>query len=322
RSPVDTLLEVFDADGKMLAANDDGELLKSEVVHEFVPFDSQLAFTAKTAGEYFIRLAEQSGVRGPRAVYRLTVQDNRPDFDMYQWPDAVTVWGPGTTAAFVVETHRHGNLKGDIELTIEGLPEGWTGSTATAFGADYRHPLRGAFGHKTFLTITAPPNAEPGTVAEFQVTGRVKVADREVVHQALPLTQLAWGEPNRFRAGVMSRAVVARPQGLPISTTITELTAAAGGKVTIPLRLAEGTETPAKPVKLSVNRAGTHFRCAVGGQLTVSFKDGKATLELALPAGFKAGQEYEILVSDVWTSETRQGLPGPCTRPIRVRVEE
>lgn len=322
RSPVDTLLEVFDAEGKKLAANDDGELLKSEVVHEFVPFDSQLAFTAKTAGEYFVRLAEQSGVRGPRAVYRLTVQENQPDFDIYQWPDAVTVWGPGTTAAFVVETHRHGNLKGDIELAIEGLPAGWTGSTATAFGGDYRHAFRGAFGHKTFLTITAPADAEPGTVAEFQVMGRVQVGEREVSHQALPLTQLAWGEPNRFRAGTTSRVVVARPQGLPISTTVTELTATAGGKVSIPLTLAAGAESPGKPVKLSVNRAGTHFKCAVGGQLTVAFTDGKATLDVPLPAGFKAGRAYEILVSDVWTSETRKGLPGPCTRPIRVRVEE
>ncbi|MCA9069894.1 MAG: PPC domain-containing protein, partial [Planctomycetaceae bacterium] len=120
RSPVDTLLEVYDTAAKLLAANDDSELLLSEVNHEFVPFDSQLRFQAKDKGTYFVKLSEQSGAGGPRAVYRLSITPDAPDFALYQWPDAVPVWGSGTTAAFVVEIHRFGGLKNDVEISIEG----------------------------------------------------------------------------------------------------------------------------------------------------------------------------------------------------------
>ncbi|HUG69901.1 MAG TPA: PPC domain-containing protein, partial [Pirellulaceae bacterium] len=68
RSPVDTLIEIFDASNERVAWNDDGELFASECSHDFVPFDSRLEFTAKQAGEYFVRVAEQSGSFGDRAV--------------------------------------------------------------------------------------------------------------------------------------------------------------------------------------------------------------------------------------------------------------
>ena len=93
RSPVDTLLEVYDAEGKLLTENDDSELLLSEVNHEFVPFDSQLSFQARQTGPHFVKLSEQSGAGGPRAVYRLNIRADKPDFALYQWPDAVPVWG-------------------------------------------------------------------------------------------------------------------------------------------------------------------------------------------------------------------------------------
>lgn len=322
RSPVDTLLELYDADGKKITSNDDSQLLLSEVIHEFVPFDSQLVFQAKQAGVYFVRLVEQSGSVGPRAVYRLTVSKDEPDFTLYQWPDCVPVWGPGSTAGFVVEIHRFGNLKEDVELSIEGLPAGWTGSTSTAFAADYRHAVRGAFGHKVFLTITAPSDATAGTMAEFRVVGRTRTDQRELVRTAQPLTHMSWGEPNRFRAGIKSLTVVARPQGVPLETDITTISAKPNATIEIPLSLRNSDEPPAEPVSLSVNRTGTHFKCSFGPPIKVKFENGTGVLSLPLPDSFKAGRSYDVLVSNVWTSETRKGLPGPCTRPIRVTVIE
>lgn len=323
RSPVDTLLEIYDAGGTKLTGNDDSPLILSEVVHEFVAFDSQFSYQAKQAGTYFVKLAEQSGSAGPRAVYRMSVSADEPDFRLYQWPDAVPVWGPGTTAAFIVEIHRFGNLKGDVEIAVEGLPAGWTGSTATAFAADYRHAVRGAFGHKVFLTITAPADAPVGRVAEFRVIGRVQTEQSELVRMALPLTQLSWGEPNRFRAGSLTaRAVVARPQGLPLATGIGSLSAGPNATIEIPLVLPDSFETPSEPVSLSIDRAGTHFKTSFGPPVKVKFENGKGIVSFQLPAGFAAGRSYDLLVSNGWTSETRKGLPGPCTRLIRVTVSE
>ncbi|REJ82258.1 MAG: hypothetical protein DWQ34_07450 [Planctomycetota bacterium] len=321
RSPVDTLLELFDADGKLLAANDDNQLLLSEVVHEFVPFDSGLSYEAKQAGPHFIRVSEQSGSSGPRTAYRLELAADEPDFKLYQWPDAVPVWGPGTTAGFVVEIHRFGGLDADVALSIEGLPEGWIGGTATAFAADYKHAFRGAFGHKVFLTISAPAAAPVGTIAEFHVVGRAVADDQEDSRTAQPLSHLSWGEPNRFRVGVKSRTVVAPPQGLPLEPMVTEITAAPVSTVEIPLAIPDG-QTPEKPLSLSVNRAGTHFKCSIGAPVNVTFRNGKGVLTLPLPDAFTAGRTYELLIANAWTSETRKGLPGPCTPLIRLNIAE
>ncbi len=320
RSPVDTLLEVYDSEGKILTANDDSNLLLSEVNHEFVPFDSQLSFRAKKSGSYVVKLSEQSGASGPRAVYRLIVQTDKPDFALYQWPDAVPVWGPGTTSAFVVEIHRFGNLKHDVEISIEGLPKGWTGSTTTAFVDDYGHAFRGAFGHKRFLTITAPSHVPVGTIAKFRVVGRAKTESKEIVHQALPLSHLTWGEPNRFRMGEVSRAVVADSQGLPFNASLTEITAKPNSTIEIPLTLPDSVKPPAGLVSFSVNQAKTHFKCAIGPPAKVSFQNGKGSLKFSLPDSFQPGRIYDLLVSNAWASETRKGLPGPCTPLIQIHV--
>ncbi|MBM4068767.1 MAG: hypothetical protein FJ271_07460 [Planctomycetes bacterium] len=122
RSPVDTLIEVFDEAGKKLAEDDDGTLFAGQCAHDFKSADSWLPFTAPKDGKYLIRISDQNGTGGPSAIYRLTAEPLRPDFMLYQWPDAGPIWGPGSTAAFVVQLHHWGNLDAEIELKVEGLP--------------------------------------------------------------------------------------------------------------------------------------------------------------------------------------------------------
>src|SRR5262249_27060845 len=145
--------------------------------HDFPCSDSWLPFTAKLAGDYFIRLTEQGGGGGPRHRYRLTVRELRPDFQLYVWPDAVPVWGPGTTAAFVVHMQHWGKLNADVRMTIEGLPDGWVGGGTVISSSAY-----GVFGPPTgmsvLLTITAPADAKLGDTATFRVVGRAEQGGR------------------------------------------------------------------------------------------------------------------------------------------------
>jgi hypothetical protein len=318
RSPIDTLLQVFDEAGQLVAENDDGEMFQGECTHDFVPFDSYLVFTAKKQGDYFVCVREQSGFSGPGAAYQLTVEDDSPDFKLFQWPDAVPVWGPGVTSAFVVETHRLGGLDADIELSVEGLPDGWTGSVTSAISRDYRPP-RGAFGHKSFLTITAPQDAPIGAVATFHVVGRARVGDRLIERRAQPLTQYLWSEPNRFRYSPIARAVVAPPTGLRLESPVSQVKAAQGEEVSVPIRIDAASGGAAGKFTLSVNEAKSHFKCSLGVPVTVSAEQGQAAVEIPLAADFPPGPHW-ILISDSWASETRKGLPGPCTRLIRLDV--
>lgn len=82
-------------------------------------------------------MTEQTGAFGPRAVYHVEVTRRQVDVVLHAWPDAVPIWGPGSTAGFVVTLDRRG-APSDVELKIEGLPDGWTGSTAIAEGGNRR----------------------------------------------------------------------------------------------------------------------------------------------------------------------------------------
>src|SRR5207248_1251967 len=103
RSAVDSLVEVYDDGGNKIAENDDGALfgMMNPCAHDFPSSDSWLSFIAKKDGDYFIRVSDQGDAAGPQAVYRLTVSAWQPDFQLNLWPDAVPIWGAGTTASFL-----------------------------------------------------------------------------------------------------------------------------------------------------------------------------------------------------------------------------
>lgn len=319
RSPVDTLIEVHDQSQTLVASNDDGAIFQGECTHDFVPFDSYLVFRPTKSGEYTIRLAEQSGSAGPRSVYQLTASRTRPDFRLFQWPDAVPVFGAGSTSAFVVETHRFGGLKSDVKISVEGLPAGWSASTSTAAVSQYRDP-RGAFGHKVFVTITAPKNVAAGTVVPFRVIGRATVGEETVQRSAQPLTLYLWQEPNLFRFSPVSRAVIAPHRGPVLNSQIERVEAKPGATVEVPIRVSHPDGRTPTSMSFSINRATTHFKCSIGAPVTVPIQDGQAIVPVKVPATFKPGT-YEIVIADAWNSETRKGLPGPCTQLLRLVVE-
>ena len=214
RSPVDTALEVTDAGGKKLAENDDGSIFAGQVEHDFPCPDSALEFVAPADGDYFLRVSDQNSTSGPRAVYRLTVSPLQPDFRLHQWPDAVPVWGPGSSAAFVVEVRRWGGLTADIQLKVEGLPPGWKGCTGIATMDGYLPPNSGT-GQKVLLTITAPADAKVGDTAAFRVVGRAAPAGAKVIeHEAYPQTLLGNGAIKRmhlrYSPGAGGRCAAAR----------------------------------------------------------------------------------------------------------------
>lgn len=319
-SPIDTLLEVFDAKDELVAANDDGEIFGGECTHDFKAFDSALSFTAKEAGDYFIRLTEQTGASGIRAVYRLTAQVAEPDFRAFQWPDAVPIWGAGSTATLPVEVIRLNGLKSDIEMTIEGLPEGWKSSTAISRMTQYRAP-NGCLGTKSFLSITAPKDVELGTMVPVRVVCRATVDDRIITHEAQSLTLYVYGEPHRFRFSPQGRIVIAPPTAPALTTTVEEIEAIPGEKVEIPVAVHPfvGESLEGQEISLSVDEGKGHFLSTFQVPTKLIVKDGQVVLPVTIPES-RAPGNYEIVVSNAWAGDVRKGLPGPCTPLIRLKV--
>jgi hypothetical protein len=316
RSPVDTRLEVFDAKGNAVAQNDDAAATLGASPHDFETFDSKLLLAPKQAGQYFVRVVEQTGAAGPRAIYRLTVSEHRPDFLLYQWPDAVPIWSPGTSAALLVKVERTPGMTEDIELSVEGLPPGWTGSTSLSLGNTPKRPVT-SHGLHVFLTIAAPADAAIGSVAEFRVVGRAQQADRLLEHVAQPLTFYMTGDRGQFRATPVARAAIAQWSGPWLEATSTELTAPRGETARLSVRVHNVGDAKSLPVV--VNLAGNGVACALGAPQTLPIENGMIQVAIkpadTLPAG-----THGIVVALGWRSDIRVGLPGPSTQLIKLRV--
>lgn len=319
RSPVDTLLEIQGAAGGKLAENDDGRLFGGQCAHDVESADSWLAFTAPEEGDYFVRVRDQSGAAGPQAVYRLSAEPLAPDFLLYQWPDAVPIWGPGTTAAFVVQVFHWGGIKSDIALGIEGLPPGWTGSVGN-LPVSYYGIMQPPYGLQVLLTITAPADAPPGATAPFRVVGQAHEEGRLIEHEAHYLTLYGNSHNDRMflRASPAARAVVAGPLDCWLETSVRELAVDQGGTVEIPVKL---HRRPDAKSQIGISVDGPTVAAGSGWRPPLALADDQTEvlLRLEVSAEWPPGR-YPIVVSRSWTADLRAGRPGPCTPLILLDV--
>lgn len=323
RSAVDSLLEVYNAAGQKLADNDDGIPygLGNSIAHDFPSSDSWLAFTAPADGDYFVRLADQGDAHGSQALYRLSATNLEPDFELHQWPDAVPIWGAGSTAAFLVHMHFWGGLDTDIQVRVEGLPQGWTGSTAIIPVTAYRQFIA-PYGYQALLTITAPANATAGTVVPFRVVGRVEQGGKVLERTSHPLTLYGGGPSKRrhFRSTPQSWAVVGPSQGILLSSPVQEVTVRLNESVQVPVRIQHlGDNKGEIGVTIDGPFPGSAAATAWTSPLTLKPGQTEATLTLTV-GGKRQPGTYGVVISRSWSSDMRVGRPGPCTPIIRLNV--
>ena len=316
RAPVDSVLQIYDSEGKLLQEADDGVTDAGyEQFHDFRTPDSRLTFTPKAPGVYFVKVVEANRVHGPRAVYRLHCKIAEPDFELIQFPDVMPIWGSGSTASLLVKVERQSGLDADIELAVEGLSPGWTSSRHTN---TWKSPQNITYyTTKQFLTITAPADAAPGTLSEFRVVGRAKVGERMLERTASPLTLYFTSDTGFFRLRPVSRAVVARPQGPTLAAEALEITMTLGGTAQIPVRVLDFGD--AKEISVNANVCSNGVASSWGSPQSLPIVDGKITFPLQVPEGCSAGL-YALVIARSWGADIRVGMPGPSTQTIKLIV--
>lgn len=120
RSPLDSVIEIFDAKGKSLNSNDDSS-----------GADSYLKFSPPADGEYFLRIRDQLGQGGPDYVYRVEVAPVTPSLTLnipqVARNDSQTrqyiVVPQGNRFATLFAAKRK-DFSGDLAVNIDGLPAG------------------------------------------------------------------------------------------------------------------------------------------------------------------------------------------------------
>ena len=148
--PLDPVLQLSDAEGKIAAEVDDTGATR----------DALIVHTAAHDGDYRITVRDQFRQATERGYYRLTVRLEEPDFELSAAADAVVV-GPEKPGELAIKIVRRGVAPatvGPIRFEVAGLPPGVTvptviseptGTTTTevklvftATGPAYSGPMR------------------------------------------------------------------------------------------------------------------------------------------------------------------------------------
>ncbi|MGF1583036.1 MAG: PPC domain-containing protein [Gemmataceae bacterium] len=119
RTPVDSVLALYDSDKKLLIRNDDG-----------ISRDSEIRFEPPQTGDYYLCIRDLRGKGGPEHAYRIEVTQFRPRLNLFlprmtrRSQDRQTIIIPrgGRIATFLGA--RRTGIRGEVVPTFSGLPKG------------------------------------------------------------------------------------------------------------------------------------------------------------------------------------------------------
>ena len=202
-SPLDSLLELIDADGRQLAANDDHEDKGAGLTTHHA--DSRLSATLPSDGVYYLRLGDTQNQGGPAYAYRLRISPDRPDFALRIVPSSITA-RPGSTVPLTVHALRKDGFDQDIALQLKDPPPGYTLSGAwVPAGQD-----------SVRLTLTVPWDAE-GEPFELNLEGIATIDGQEVRRPAVAAEDMM--QAFIYRHLVPSQGLVLAVSGRPMAPT-------------------------------------------------------------------------------------------------------
>jgi hypothetical protein len=152
QSSLDSVLDVLDKKGNVLANNDDtfGK-------------DAMLVFTPPDHGEYVLRIRDLNSKGGDTAVYYIEADWVKPDFTLRCDPDKAMI-GPGSSTAWYVHVARTNGFTGPVKIEVQGLPKGVSATPLVISPA----MTQGV------VVLTAAPDA-PVDAANVQVIGTASI---------------------------------------------------------------------------------------------------------------------------------------------------
>jgi hypothetical protein len=192
--------------------------------------DSRLHFQAPADGDYFLRLKDVRGLEGERFVYRLTVREPAPDFDVTFDPRSFNVPRGGRVSVTVTADRRDG-FDGPIDVELRDLPPGLTATPGRIpAGADNTVLMLAAAadasfeGRKAVLRSLFGKELDLPGLVSLKLTGTATIDGRAVVHEAELLDPL-------------SVVALAPPPDLVVTTTARQIDVSAGHDVTLTVNL-------------------------------------------------------------------------------------
>ena len=181
-SPLDSLLRLTDASGKILEWNDD-YMEKDGHLHRGTGWmthhaDSYLRARLPRDGVYYVRLADARGHGGSAYAYRLRISPPQPDFELKMTPSSITARA-GRPVLVAVHAIRRDGFDGDIEVAVKEP------SDAFVLNGGRIPPGR----NSVRMTLTArskPPDRKPELPAVLELVGRARINGDSVSRPVIP----------------------------------------------------------------------------------------------------------------------------------------
>jgi hypothetical protein len=175
-SPLDSVLKLTDASGKVLAYNDDWED-KGQGLHTHHA-DSLLRVTLQANGTYYLHLGDARGQGSSAHTYRLRVSAPQPDFELRVTPCSINA-RPGSTLAITVYALRKDGFSGDINLFFTYSPVDFAlGGAKVPANQDVVR-----------VTLQVPATVRPKPV-NLVLEGRAIIQGQKVVRIAAPAEEM------------------------------------------------------------------------------------------------------------------------------------
>ena len=234
-SALDSLLEVHNSDGKLLAAGDD-MLTTSEGMSAFgnyafpVEKDSRIEWIAPADGEYELRVRDANYFGSKDHVYYLAARFQQEDFTLVL-DDGRIPLGPGESIARVVTVERRNGFDGEVKLSVRGLPKG-VQALESSVPAGWK---------QANLVLTAAADA-PMDVRDVQVVGTAMIKSSDgrphaIERIAKPFETFGEGGQTNYSPVRTATVAVAEGSDLILECSPKELTLHPGESVTIKVKI-------------------------------------------------------------------------------------
>jgi len=171
-SPLDSVLKLTDATGKVLAFNDDHEDIGSGSNTHHA--DSYLMARLPADGVYYVHIGDTARNGGEEYAYRLRISAPQPDFELRVVPSSISLRSKSAANVSVYVIRKDG-FNGAIKLALKDALPGITSAPVTLSPTQAVVQLT----VRTSLATTQ----EPFTLV---IEGRALVEKKEIVHQAVP----------------------------------------------------------------------------------------------------------------------------------------
>ncbi len=187
--------------------------------------DSQITFHAKTDGRYLLRVRDTRGQSGDNYKYKLTLRQPIPKYKLRVEQKEITL-RPGVGTEFDVAVNRFEGCDGDVEIMIDGIPDGIQIAKSLTIQAGQIRAIG---------SIHLPANTTPSTNQfTLQIRSQCMLGDRRISDDStIPLLVKTSDKP------VMQLRVVAKGQEKE-APSITELEIRSGQTVSAKLVIDRG----------------------------------------------------------------------------------